>query len=424
MSTIRPVSFNAGNGISIWGNLSSGKKVAVVALGIISTLGLLYYCWSREGNNSGSSNFKGDDGILEKASISSSSSSSSNSDVERIFDHKSFDPRIMEMKQPVSEKLQKSAEYVEQAHKNESSKQFKVWGVDDILAYPISGSAEEILEHQVGIAYSQGKRETMEDAHCATSLKVRFQNGQEYQGSVFGIFDGHAGDQCAIEASKHIPVYIKEELEKVDFTEDGIYRALRQSFIQFAFDYEQVRNEGTTALVALVLQGKLWVANLGDSRAVLMNGDRNIQCTHDAKPDDSRFTKKIKSLGGSVSFRRINSTLATGGAFGNNTKTYPPKRPGDAERLNKPVPHRYDNLRNCVPFWPQITCFPLDEIDKDNSFLVLACDGLYEVASTDQVLDTVRNHSELEAKALADLLVRSALHSGSTDNVSVMVLPL
>lgn len=68
---------------------------------------------------------------------------------------------------------------------------------------------------------------------------------------------------------------------------------------------------------------------------------------------------------------------------------------------------------------PKITSYPLDF-----EYLVLACDGLYDVATTDEVGQAVKTmHDKGEtAELMAKRLVYSALQRGSRDNVSVIVV--
>jgi protein phosphatase 1L len=57
---------------------------------------------------------------------------------------------------------------------------------------------------------------------------------------------------------------------------------------------------GSTAVTAILLNGrKLWVANVGDSRAVLLKGGRPIQMSTDHDPNVERSA--IENRGGFVS---------------------------------------------------------------------------------------------------------------------------
>jgi serine/threonine protein phosphatase PrpC len=62
-------------------------------------------------------------------------------------------------------------------------------------------------------------------------------------------------------------------------------------------------------------------------------------------------------------------------------------------------------------------------LEKEVDFLVLACDGLFDVMTYQQVVDFVRAGLERNfgADSLATAIVRRALRT-STDNVSVIVV--
>ena len=72
------------------------------------------------------------------------------------------------------------------------------------------------------------------------------------------------------------------------FSSAFVEAALREAFVktdeEFAAD-SSAAMVGSTAVVALVSRKRLWVANCGDSRAVLCRGGRAVQLTEDHKPD-------------------------------------------------------------------------------------------------------------------------------------------
>ena len=45
----------------------------------------------------------------------------------------------------------------------------------------------------------------------------------------------------------------------------------------------------------MILDGNLWTANVGDSRTVLDNDGIAVQLTEDAKPEEPRYTKRLKN---------------------------------------------------------------------------------------------------------------------------------
>mmetsp|Transcript_13853 Transcript_13853/g.22185 ORF Transcript_13853/g.22185 Transcript_13853/m.22185 type:complete len:127 (-) Transcript_13853:327-707(-) len=61
----------------------------------------------------------------------------------------------------------------------------------------------------------------------------------------------------------------------------------------------------------------------------------------------------------------------------------------------------------------------------DGEFLIVACDGLWDVMEDQEAVDFVRNHVNKHGKesrdGVASHLIEEALRRGSTDNVTVIV---
>lgn len=73
---------------------------------------------------------------------------------------------------------------------------------------------------------------------------------------------------------------------------------------------------GCTAVCALVIRGKLVVANAGDSRAVLCRGGTAVALTQDHKPTDDAEMRRIVRAGGEVRDGRVNGALNLSRALG------------------------------------------------------------------------------------------------------------
>ena len=182
--------------------------------------------------------------------------------------------------------------------------------------------------------------------------------------------------------------------------DEGIFYALKECFKRLDEDFQGTA--GATATVALILDGKVWVANVGDSRTILVKNDgTSRQASEDAKPDIPRYKRKIEKLGGFVSdgLPRVNSRIAVARAI------------GDKDVIG--------STGVCVMSpSPKITCFPLDF-----DYAILACDGLYDVATTNEVGAAVVGTKNESAEMQAKRLVHAAIElCGSSDNVSVMVI--
>lgn len=74
---------------------------------------------------------------------------------------------------------------------------------------------------------------------------------------------------------------------------------------------------------------------------------------------------------------------------------------------------------------PKVTLLPLRHV-PNGAHLVLACDGLFDVASSQQVAEAVvyvaSKATQNEVADIAEALVAASLVAGSTDNVSTVVV--
>lgn len=158
-------------------------------------------------------------------------------------------------------------------------------------------------------------------------------------------------------------------------------------------------SQGCTAVVVVYLPptedapyGTLVTANCGDSRAVLCRGTEAIALTEDHKPEMACEKERIEKAGGTVSImpagdQRVCGVLNLTRAFGD----YRFKKNGfipQAEQI--------------------ITCAPDVErhvLTKDDTFVVLASDGIWEKRGNQQVVDNInqKNIKDVAADQLSTI---------------------
>lgn len=102
------------------------------------------------------------------------------------------------------------------------------------------------------------------------------------KGYYVAVFDGHGGWQVSDYAMRNLHLYLDEELAKAKDTEDGIKKAILAAYDRveqewiattrdaFSKGFPQTAYVGSCALVAVVRDNKLYVANAGDSKAALL----------------------------------------------------------------------------------------------------------------------------------------------------------
>ena len=245
-----------------------------------------------------------------------------------------------------------------------------------------------------------GRRPCQEDAHTV-ALPLLSTDGENI--NTFGVFDGHGGQRCSNFVGEHLFPAISQRVQSV-MREDTacIEDALRSAFkaVDAAF-LESVgdmgANVGSTGVVAMIKGRHLFCAWVGDSRAILCRADGEIlQLSDDHKPSREDEAKRIQAAGGCVWHGRVQGVLGVSRAFGDHA------------------------LKQWVPAEPDVVSVPLSQADD---FLVLACDGLWDVADNEMVAELVRKHTEAAGlKGAACALTTFAIKNGSSDNVTCMIV--
>ncbi|CAK9163129.1 unnamed protein product [Ilex paraguariensis] len=232
----------------------------------------------------------------------------------------------------------------------------------------------------------------MEDYHVAKFVQ---QQGNEL--GLFAIYDGHLGDNVPAYLQKHLFPNILKERDFWTETHRSIAKAYERTDQAILSHSPDLGRGGSTAVTAILINGqKLWVANVGDSRAVLSKRGQAIQMSIDHEPNTERGS--IENRGGFVSnmpgdVARVNGQLAVSRAFGDK------------------------NLKSHLSSDPDITDA---DIDDDTDFIILASDGLWKVMSNQEAVDIAKKIKDPQ-KAAKQLVVE-ALHRESKDDISCIVV--
>lgn len=224
-----------------------------------------------------------------------------------------------------------------------------------------------------GVSSCTGCRKTNEDTHVIS--EISFNAGYfAYEAKVFTIFDGHGGSSVSSFLKTNIRKYLISNLQRYNsagLSDIQIRKALQNCFLELDRDCQE--KGGSTATLAMVLDGKLWVANVGDSRALIVKRDEVLQLTEDANPEIYHYREQIEELGGSV-------TKDSEGTYRVNGKTSMARAIGDHH-----IPSITANA--------EVSWYPLN---SKIYYLVVACDGLFEIPTTDEVGKAIafmhRNH--------------------------------
>ncbi|KNC51074.1 uncharacterized protein AMSG_07063 [Thecamonas trahens ATCC 50062] len=278
----------------------------------------------------------------------------------------------------------------------------------------------------VAVAHDQGKRKTMEDADLvcldlaarAASSSAAMELPEGGWHALFAVFDGHSGAECAKYCADNI---IETLVSAPAFAEDPeaaltqAFATLETSWLESAISTEA--DDGTTAVVAYLRGTTLWVANAGDSEAILTCTTAGISelttCHNPAKNPAER--ERVAQLGGTVMPNgRLRHPVLPGSMFSIAVS----KALGDLTFKHDQYTKGKPSGLTAVPSVNKI------ELTDDAHFVLMACDGLWDVMAFDVAAGFVvrRLNSGLDVQAIVDQLVARAIDLGSMDNVTALLI--
>lgn len=265
----------------------------------------------------------------------------------------------------------------------------------------------------------------MEDAHiCLPSLPSE---GLWKNIAMFCVLDGHGGEQVARYCRLHLPracvaCPIDEGRSEVDAIREALITSFQKmdellmdrerSEAMLELLSEKKRSErqklpnadmiGCTCCLSCITETRIHVANCGDSRAVLCRAGEAVALSEDHKPNMPVETERITKAGGYIETQpcsmgtqyRVNGNLNLSRALG-DLAYKKNKKIGPEAQIISGTPDVLDIERS-----------------PDDEFMVICCDGVWDVKSNQEVVDFVRQRliddpgmgSEGMAKILEDLL--------------------
>ena len=267
----------------------------------------------------------------------------------------------------------------------------------------------------------KGTRASNEDAEIIfTNLNGKKKNFNQL--NLYSIFDGHGGDAV----SKYLSLNYCNYFCPSNRPKPNESKKTYQKYIIDCYKHIQnklkteckniVNYTGTAALSIIHYKrskkNMLYVINLGDCRAILCNKfNVAIPLTKDHKPTNYEEFVRISSLGGKI------------------IQEY-----GDDPRIEGLSLSRAFGDLDTKPFVSHIPEIFRYELDKRDNFIILGCDGLWDVFQNQQVIDFVLHQINKKNKLkstdkknntnIAYLLAKEAINRGSQDNVSVIFIKL
>eukprot|EP00928_Gymnodinium_smaydae_P015925 TRINITY_DN15926_c0_g1_i1.p1 TRINITY_DN15926_c0_g1~~TRINITY_DN15926_c0_g1_i1.p1 ORF type:complete len:467 (-),score=131.70 TRINITY_DN15926_c0_g1_i1:145-1545(-) len=271
----------------------------------------------------------------------------------------------------------------------------------DVLELAAKADRKKIAEEDrtEGIAFAscgmRGWRESMEDA--SLMLPYGYIGGAWRDAALFGVFDGHGGEQVARYVARRLPLVLsalpaEKDAERVltaayqrldeSLRLPATASELRELTAEGNVPRDSAESCGTTAVCCMLRDSELIVANCGDSRAVLCRAGQAVALTEDHKPNLPGEEARIVAAGGYVEEMplssggkefRVNGNLNLSRALGDLQFKDPRKPP--SEQIISGVPETRT----------------LQLKQGEDEFVLIGCDGLWECMSAQQMVNFVRS---------------------------------
>ena len=210
--------------------------------------------------------------------------------------------------------------------------------------------------------------------------------------NIFSVMDGHGvnGHLVSRFTTKYFTSFFKKnkKMNNSCANEEQIYYRLKKN------DYEILKRvyrhaerdlektgdidanfSGTTCVMVFQIGEKIICANVGDSRAIMVKGDKAIPLSIDQKPDDPEESKRIKENGGEISQYEEDGEKSGPFRVWQKGEVYP----GIA--MSRSIGDFIASKLGVIPE-PK---FLEEKIDKDTKFIVVASDGIWEFLDNDTV---------------------------------------
>jgi len=251
--------------------------------------------------------------------------------------------------------------------------------------------------------------------------------------TLFGIFDGHGGYEVSSKAREVLPkeVHSKINLSTNEcFIKNLIIDCFEKTDKELMTKLTNCDDMGSTCTLCFITKNKtnriLFCANLGDSHAYLISNIKATRLTAEHKCDNEVEVNRLQDQNAMIFNNRLFGQLALTRAFCDR-KMKPhgliatpavtsviikEKLPSTSNLITQ----NGDNNENSQN---------IPDIHENDLYLVLASDGIWDVSAEEDLMRIfVNENKNRTTKELTKILLQHAIESGSTDNISVIVVKL
>ena len=276
--------------------------------------------------------------------------------------------------------------------------------------------------------------------------------------SFFAIFDGHGGETCSeylknnylniLVENKNFPFDIKTAIiESFEKVEEEIYNQNKGKKLN------EIDTSGSCALVSIITENKIYIGNIGDSRAIMSinNGNKVKQLTNDHKPNNIKEYERITKNGGKV-YVDDDYLEDEQGKYNEKELKYIlnksefEKYKGQKEVIFRHFPSdlavmrsigdlkakkkEYGGLTGNIIGVPDVFIY---DYNASSDFMIMGCDGIFDDLSNEDIVKAAwyifknkmkeKNYDiNLLSKDSCDMIIKYGMDLLTSDNLSCIVI--
>ena len=214
--------------------------------------------------------------------------------------------------------------------------------------------------------------------------------------SLFGIFDGHGGNDVVKYIKDRLPEIIKTNILNNNSYDNSMETKISLAFnkIDEELKFYDSEHTGSTATILLLDENQIYCANVGDSSAFIVYDNYLKKINIDHKCSDPKEEERIIRSGGKITKNRVMGQLVLSRCLGD---LYCKK-------------YGVSNI-------PDIS---INKLERNIKYIVVASDGVWDVVGENDLMNLSKNRKN--ADGFCKDLVKLAIDKDSKDNVSCIVI--
>jgi protein phosphatase len=241
-----------------------------------------------------------------------------------------------------------------------------------------------VISLKYGVKTDRGLRRQINEDNCNVLV------GYTGIPACFVIADGMGGHNCGEVASKQAVDSVCNRLLNSNWETGNISEMLQKIIMdvndelyRFSQQDEATKGMGTTLIITVFKNKKLFIGHVGDSRVYLIrnNSIQKLTCDHS-------FIEELVKNGSITKDEAINH----------------PKK----NMITRAVGYEHDL---------QVDTYETDVVENDE--ILLCTDGLTNMLTEEEILDILKKFEE--PQTACDTLVENANNKGGEDNITVMI---